>query len=59
MAHGVADGIHQWEDFQQQSLLARAPAEIVGNGLNEFLAPRAHAFSKSRRARIRRGASGG
>jgi hypothetical protein len=44
MAHGVADGVHQWENLQQERLLACAPAEIVGNGPDEFLAPCAHSL---------------
>jgi hypothetical protein len=46
MAYGVADGIHQREDFQQQGLLARAPAEILGDGPDKFFAPRAYGLQQ-------------
>jgi hypothetical protein len=46
MAYGVADVIHQGENFQQKSLLARAPAKIVGNGSHEVLAPRAQGLQQ-------------
>src|ERR1022692_4221394 len=46
MAYGVLDAIYQREDFQQESFLARTPPEILGNCLDEFLAPRAHGLQQ-------------
>jgi hypothetical protein len=59
MAYGVADGIHQREDFQQEGLLACAPAEILEIAWTNSSRRARKAFSKARKARIRRGASGG
>jgi hypothetical protein len=46
MAYGVADGIHQREDFEQQRLLPRAAAEILGNRTDELLAAPAHGLEQ-------------
>jgi hypothetical protein len=46
MAYGVVDGVHQRKHFQQEGLLAGPPAEIIGYGLDEFLAPPAYGFQQ-------------
>jgi hypothetical protein len=48
---GVADGIHQREDFEQERLLPRAAAEIFGNRPNEFLAPPADRLEQGAQGR--------
>jgi len=48
---GVANGIHQREDFEQQRFLPRAAAKILGNRPYEFLTPPADGLEQSAQGR--------
>lgn len=47
----VADGIHQGKDFEQQRLLPRTAAKIIGNGPDELLAPPADGLEQGAQGR--------
>jgi hypothetical protein len=57
-AYRVADVIDQREDFQQERLLARAPAEILGNRLDEIFAPGADGLQQGAQGADSRGQIG-